>query len=112
MKLQSIYGLFPRIIGKGDAAKQLAEMLLRMRREHAVVDEVSSYTASRTPSLLNNISNHIDQLIIIDRNVDIVTPLCTQLTYEGLIDETMAINNCKLCRKTSFPYDYCINIIA
>ncbi|KAJ8659540.1 hypothetical protein O0I10_004905 [Lichtheimia ornata] len=93
MKLQSIYGLFPRIIGKGDAAKQLAEMLLRMRREHAVVDEVSSYTASRTPSLLNNISNHIDQLIIIDRNVDIVTPLCTQLTYEGLIDETMAINN-------------------
>ncbi|KAI7881074.1 Sec1-like protein [Lichtheimia hyalospora FSU 10163] len=93
MKLQSIYGLFPRIIGKGDAAKQLAEMLLRMRREHAVVDQVSSYTASRTPSLLNNISNHIDQLIIIDRNVDIVTPLCTQLTYEGLIDETMAINN-------------------
>ncbi|KAI8141985.1 Sec1-like protein [Fennellomyces sp. T-0311] len=94
MKLQSIYGLFPRIIGKGDAARQLADMLVRMRREQAVVDEVSSFTASKTPSLLNTVSNHIDQFIIIDRNIDIVTPLCTQLTYEGLIDETMGINHC------------------
>ncbi|KAI9496391.1 Sec1-like protein [Zychaea mexicana] len=94
MKLQSIYGLFPRIIGKGDAARQLADMLIRMRREQAVVDEVSGATASQTPSLLNSVSNHIDQCIIIDRNVDIATPLCTQLTYEGLIDETMGINHC------------------
>ncbi|KAL1931765.1 hypothetical protein VTP01DRAFT_9909 [Rhizomucor pusillus] len=94
MKLQSIYGLFPRIIGKGDAAKQLADMLLRMRREQAIVDEVSSHTSSRNPSFLNTISNHIDQFIIIDRNIDIVTPLCTQLTYEGLIDETMGIQHC------------------
>lgn len=76
--------------------QQLADMLLRMRREQAVVDEVSSHTASRNPSLLNTISNHIDQFIIIDRNVDLVTPLCTQLTYEGLIDETMGIRHCKL----------------
>ncbi|ORY99861.1 Sec1-like protein [Syncephalastrum racemosum] len=94
MKLQSIYGLFPRIIGKGDAARQLADMLLRMRREQAVVDEVSSHTAARTPSLLNSVSNHIDQFIIIDRNVDVLTPLCTQLTYEGLIDETIKIQHC------------------
>ncbi|KAI7853803.1 Sec1-like protein [Circinella umbellata] len=94
MKLQSIYGLFPKIIGKGDAARQLADMLVRMRREQAVVDEVSSFTSSKQPSLLNSVSNHIDQFIIIDRNIDIVTPLCTQLTYEGLIDETMGINHC------------------
>lgn len=70
-------------------------MLLRMRREQAVVDEVSSHTAARTPSLLNSVSNHIDQFIIIDRNVDVLTPLCTQLTYEGLIDETIKIQHCK-----------------
>ncbi|KAI8099584.1 Sec1-like protein [Halteromyces radiatus] len=93
MKLQSIYGLFPRILGKGDAAKQLAEMLLRMRREQAVVEEVSVSTAVKMPSLLNTVSNHIDQLIIIDRNVDTITPLCTELTYEGLIDETMGIRH-------------------
>ncbi|CEG81574.1 Putative Transcription factor ScGATA-6 [Rhizopus microsporus] len=65
-------------------------MLLRMRKEHAVTDQVST----KAPSLLNTVSNHIDQFIIIDRNVDLVTPLCTQLTYEGLIDETMGIKHC------------------
>jgi hypothetical protein len=69
-------------------------MLLRMRREQSVTDEVSRTTAAKTPSLLNTISNHIDQFIIIDRNVDLVTPLCTELTYEGLIDETMGIKHC------------------
>ncbi|KAI8974973.1 Sec1-like protein [Pilobolus umbonatus] len=93
MRLQSIYGLFPRILGKGDAAKQLADMLLRMRKEKSMIDEVSNVTSARTPSLLNTVSNHIDQFIIIDRNVDLVTPLCTQLTYEGLIDETIGIKH-------------------
>ncbi|KAG0763593.1 hypothetical protein G6F57_004678 [Rhizopus arrhizus] len=88
MRLQSIYGLFPRIIGKGDAAKQLADMLLRMRREHVMTE------ATKTNTLLNTISNHVDQIIIIDRNLDLVTPLCTQLTYEGLIDEIMGVKHC------------------
>lgn len=65
-----------------------------MRREQSVTDEVSSITAAKTPSLLNTVSNHIDQFIIIDRNVDLVTPLCTELTYEGLIDETIGIKHC------------------
>ena len=74
--------------------QQLADMLLRMRREQSVTDQVSSITAAKTPSLLNTVSNHIDQFIIIDRNVDLVTPLCTELTYEGLIDETIGIKHC------------------
>ncbi|GAB5593515.1 Vacuolar protein-sorting-associated protein 33 [Umbelopsis nana] len=93
MKLQQIYGLFPRIIGKGDSAKTLADMLVRMRREQAVVDEVSSATSRKNPSLLNSLSTHIDQLVIIDRNVDLYTPLCTQLTYQGLIDEIFGIKH-------------------
>lgn len=32
-------------------------------------------------------------MIILDRQVDMVTPLCTQLTYEGLIDEIIGIKN-------------------
>ncbi|CAO3695260.1 unnamed protein product [Umbelopsis ramanniana] len=93
MKLQQIYGLFPRIIGKGDSAKALADMLIRMRREQAVVEEVSTSTSRQNPSLLNSLSTHIDQLVIIDRNVDLYTPLCTQLTYEGLIDEIFRIKH-------------------
>ena len=34
-------------------------------------------------------------LILIDRNIDLMTPLSTQLTYEGLIDEIYGIKNCK-----------------
>lgn len=64
-------------------------MLLRMRREHVMTE------TTKTNTLLNTISNHVDQIIIIDRNLDLVTPLCTQLTYEGLIDEIMGVKHCK-----------------
>ena len=37
----------------------------------------------------------IDTLLLIDRNVDLLTPLFTQLTYEGLIDEFFNIQNSK-----------------
>lgn len=32
-------------------------------------------------------------MIIIDRAVDWVTPMCTQLTYEGMLDEFIGINH-------------------
>ena len=38
-------------------------------------------------------SPSIDVLLLIDRDVDPVTPLCTQLTYEGFIDEAIGIVN-------------------
>ena len=34
-----------------------------------------------------------DTCILIDRAVDLVTPMCLQLTYEGLVDETLRIAN-------------------
>ena len=63
-------------------------MMLRKRRE--VLDSE------------NQISPQIDCLLLIDRNVDLLTPLCTQLTYEGLIDEIYGISN----SKTVF-FQYC-----
>lgn len=36
----------------------------------------------------------VDCLILLDRNVDLITPLSTQLTYEGLIDEIYNIKYC------------------
>ena len=35
----------------------------------------------------------IDTLLLLDREVDPVTPLMTQLTYEGLVDELLGISN-------------------
>ncbi|SNX84323.1 probable vacuolar sorting protein (hbrA) [Melanopsichium pennsylvanicum] len=85
MTLQHAYGLFPRILGKGALARRLADLLIRQRREHLASDPSSP--ALTTPSAL------VDSLIIIDRSVDYATPLCTQLTYEGLVDEVVGISS-------------------
>ncbi|KAH9879153.1 hypothetical protein J1614_002590 [Plenodomus biglobosus] len=88
MLQQQKYGLFPRIIGKGDNGKRLADLLIRMRTEVTAGENPSS----TGPSLLGLApSSNIDSLIIIDREVDFPTVLLTQLTYEGLIDEVFNI---------------------
>ena len=86
MEIQQKYGLFPRIIGKGDGAKRLVDALIRMRSEVTVDDALNPFAL--TPS------STIESLIIIDREIDFATPLLTQLTYEGLIDEIFEIKNC------------------
>ena len=92
MLLQKQYGLFPRILGKGDNANRLADLLQRMRSEedvNASSDPNNTYLTSfgLTPS------SQIENLIIVDREVDFPTLLSTQLTYEGLIDENFGISN-------------------
>ncbi|EEB91605.1 hypothetical protein MPER_10010, partial [Moniliophthora perniciosa FA553] len=67
--IQKLFGIFPRILGKGNHA------------------------ASSAPDTLSEISDKIDSLIVLDRRVDMITPLLTQLTYEGLIDELIGIKN-------------------
>ena len=54
-------------------------MMVRMRRELGTDD--------------NPIPPEIDQIILLDRAVDLITPMCSQLTYEGLIDEVYSIQN-------------------
>jgi len=90
MLLQKSSGLFPRILGKGDNARRLADLLIRMRSEedvNASSDPSNTYLSGfgMTPSSV------VDNLIIVDREVDFATALLTQLTYEGLIDETFGI---------------------
>lgn len=63
--------------------QRLMELLKRMRRE-----QPSSY-ASAAP-LANGF---VDSMIVIDRQVDMVSAFCTQLTYEGLVDEVVGIKH-------------------
>lgn len=88
MGIQQKHGLFPRIIGKGDNAKRVEELLSRMRQELLAGED-----ASETDKIGLTPSTTTESLIIIDREVDFVTPLLTQLTYEGLIDEVFGIQN-------------------
>ncbi|KAM0559677.1 hypothetical protein ACHAPJ_004201 [Fusarium lateritium] len=88
MEIQQNHGLFPRVIGKGDNAKRVADLLSRMRQELLAGEDTSEANKiGLTPSTTN------ESVIIIDREVDFVTPLLTQLTYEGLIDEVFKIQN-------------------
>ncbi|KAL2631473.1 hypothetical protein R1flu_016159 [Riccia fluitans] len=79
--LQSQFGVIPNIKGKGKAAVQVADILTRMQREQ----NPDTTAAAVTPE--------IDTMILIDRQVDLVTPMCWQLTYEGLIDEFLTLSN-------------------
>lgn len=90
MGVQQRHGYFPRIVGKGDNARRLADLLLRMRKELDAEDS-SGLTDPSARGLLPSAS--VENLIIIDRDVDFGTPLLTQLTYEGLIDEYVGIKN-------------------
>jgi vacuolar protein sorting-associated protein 33A len=88
MPIQQRYGLFPRIIGKGNNGRRLMELLFRMRSEAAA--EESSVVTSKLGMMP---SASIESLIIIDREIDFATLLLTPLTYEGLIDELFGIRD-------------------
>ena len=66
--LQAVTGVIPRVYGKGNAAAQVFDLMVRLRRE----------SCGRDPE----IRSQIDSLVIIDRAVDLISPLPTQLTYE------------------------------
>ena len=74
-----------------DISQRLADLLTRQSTQRASVDREN----------LLDVSDTFDALIVIDRRVDMITPLLTQLTYEGLIDEVVHITNCKGLSVTS-----------
>ncbi|PPQ71647.1 hypothetical protein CVT24_007838 [Panaeolus cyanescens] len=82
LTLQQLYGTFPQIVGKGDYAQASKVVNYDIRSPKV---QVASSQPSSSPK--------IDSLIVLDRRVDMVTPLLTQLTYEGLVDELIGIKN-------------------
>ncbi|XP_014499692.1 vacuolar protein-sorting-associated protein 33 homolog [Vigna radiata var. radiata] len=79
-KLEFSFGVIPNVRAKGKASVCVADILNRMQAEEPV-------------NLSDIVVPEINTLILLDREVDMVTPLCSQLTYEGLLDEFLHINN-------------------
>ncbi|KAG2729803.1 hypothetical protein I3843_01G261200 [Carya illinoinensis] len=79
-KLEFSFGVIPNVRAKGKASVRVADILNRMQAEEPV----------NSPDM---VVPEINTLILLDREVDMVTPMCSQLTYEGLIDEFLHINN-------------------
>ncbi|CAK9293655.1 unnamed protein product [Gordionus sp. m RMFG-2023] len=96
----------PKIISKGVAAKKVHELLKDPNFQDA--NEKINKAFQETLSLSNDLSSkpysssasysspNTTTLIILDRSVDLLTPLLTQLTYEGLIDEIFGIKGTSL----------------
>lgn len=69
--------------GCADSSQRLADLLRR-------------HQASGLPEFSDlEMSTQVDSLIIADRSIDWVTPMCTQLTYDGMLDEYIGIKNGK-----------------
>ena len=83
MKIQLIYGFIPTILGVGKYSQDLVEILEQSRLEYL------SH---------NNLENEceFDSIILLDRNIDYVSVLKQQLTYEGLVDENFNVQSCFL----------------
>jgi hypothetical protein len=76
IKYETVFGRIKYKYSKGFYSKKLIEMLNR--------EEDSS----------NNLNNDNETLacLIFDRNVDMVTPLCSNYIYEGILDEYIGID--------------------
>eukprot|EP00659_Diplonema_papillatum_P008630 gene8630-13345_t len=79
MKFQAFFGHIPIVRGKGRFAEKVATMMQRMG------SEVSDSSKSLAPE--------VEALYIFDREVDCLTPVLFQQTYEGLIDEFYGIRH-------------------
>jgi len=98
MTIQSLYGIIPNMIGKGRYARNVLDLMARMRRDIG--------TDADPP-----MSPQIDTLMIIDRTVDLITPVVTQLTYEGLIDECYGIKQSEFFLEHSLNENYQISLV-
>ena len=79
LHMENLYGTIPLIHGKG----HLADMVWRLYDRLKEVSQVGF--------LHQEGGAQITELILFDRTCDFVTPLCSQLTYEGILDDVFGI---------------------
>lgn len=75
IKFETVFGKLKHKYAKGDYAKLLKKILENE-------EEISPFETD----------NEMLATVILDRSVDFITPLCSQYTYEGMIDEFIGIN--------------------
>lgn len=85
LKLQDVIGIIPRIQALGPLGEDVLTKSL-----HMAVEEYLQRTDSQPERPRTNTKV---AMIILDRQVDMITPLVTPLTYEGLLDEVVGIEN-------------------
>lgn len=96
MNLQYQHGTIPHVKGIGQWASGVARILSKMRKE-AGLDCPASIDSNSTGIGIGGLPSSsggggIDTLILLDRSIDMISPMCGQLTYEGLLDEVFGLS--------------------
>lgn len=79
-RIEQVFGRIKYKFGKGPVSTTLVNRLNQL-------NAMTSFNQQQQ----NTNDSEIDCLIMIDRTVDLISPFCTQQTYEGQIDETFGI---------------------
>ena len=85
-RIETVYGQIKYKYAKGTESCQI----LKRIKEAAPLSEGSGQAEAE-----------IDCLIMLDREVDLVSPLCVNMTYEGVLDEYFGIKTCSITVDTS-----------
>lgn len=80
LQLEHIFGPIPLKEGKGIASSHVLRILKMLEEEDP--DYITEHPISE-----------IQAAVLIDREIDMITPLCTPLTYEALCDDVFGIAN-------------------
>ena len=88
LKLQDITGKIPRIQSVGTMSEKVLDRFLNQSvDEYLTSPERDQDEEASTPLPDSHIA-----MMFIDRKIDMVTPMVTPLTYEGLLDEVVGID--------------------
>ena len=88
IKFEAIFGKIKSRYYKGSLAKKLNNLIINEENAFSLEDE-------------NDTNNPEINCIILDRNIDTITPFCSNFVYEGLLDEYFGIdlNSIKISSK-------------
>ncbi len=77
-RLETVFGPIKYKYAKGDDSCQILQRLHQHRHEDPQPNQDSE----------------IDCMVLLDRTIDLVTPFCVAMNYEGLIDEVYGVQSC------------------
>lgn len=79
--MEDIYGTIPVFHGKGDQSEMVWDLFIRLKE------------LMKLPPRAREGGVGISEVILLDRRCDLITPLISQLTYEGILDDNIRIQS-------------------
>ena len=77
LNFQRSYGMIPSVHLVGQLSRDVFQLMNNLKKTD--------------PTFEMPVQSRVSDLILFDRRTDLVTPLCSQLTYEGILDDVFGI---------------------